>query len=138
LFTKSIERNPRAALHASAQQALEFDVPVTLEREDELSTIRLEGEVGIASAADLKSQLIQALGCGKQVRVSLQSVTDLDVTAVELLWAARREAKASSVAFAIDGPIPPMVLSSLLQAGFDDFAAEVDVAQASKGNSWIQ
>jgi ABC-type transporter Mla MlaB component len=138
LITKSIERNPRAALHASAQQALEFDVPVTLEREDELSTIRLEGEVGIASAADLKSQLIQALGCGKQVRVSLQSVTDLDVTAVELLWAARREAKASSVAFAIDGPIPSMVLSSLLQAGFDDFAAEVDVAQASKGNSWIQ
>ena len=113
-------------------------MPVTLEREEELSTIRLEGEVGIASAADLKSHLIQALGCSKQVRVSLQSVTDLDVTAVQLLWAARREAKASSVAFAIDGPIPSMVLSSLLQAGFDDFATEVDVAQASKGNSWNQ
>jgi len=25
-----------------------------------------------------------------------------------------------------------------LQAGFDDFATEVDVAQASKGNSWNQ
>ena len=116
---------------------MEFDVPVTLEREEELSTIRLEGEVGIASAAELKELLVQALGFGKQIRVSLQSVTDLDVTAVELLWAARRQAKASSVAFAIEGPLPPLVLSGLLQSGFDDFAAEVDAAQASKGNSWI-
>jgi len=138
LITNLLQRNPRTALHASAQQALEFDVPVTLEREEELSTIRLEGEVGIVSAAELKEMLIQALGFGKQVRVSLQSVTDLDVTAVQLLWAARREAKASSVAFLIEGPAQSMVLSTLLQAGFDDFASEVDVAQASKGNSWIQ
>jgi ABC-type transporter Mla MlaB component len=113
---------------------MEFDVPVTLELEEELSTIRLEGEVGIASAAELKELLLQALVSGKQVQVSLQSVTDLDVTAVELLWAARRQAKTSSVAFAFDGPIPSMVLSGLLQAGFDDFAAELDATQASKGN----
>jgi anti-anti-sigma regulatory factor len=113
-------------------------VPVTLEREEELSTIRLEGEVGIASAAELKDLLIQALAFRKLVRVSLQSLTDLDVTAVQLLWAARREAKASSVPFAIEGRVPSMVLSTLLQAGFDDFAAEVDVAQVGKGNSWSQ
>lgn len=113
-------------------------MPVTLEREDEISTIRLEGEVGIASAAELKELLIQALGFGKHVRVSLRSVTDLDVTAVQLLWAARREAKASSVAFAIEGPVPSMVLSGLKQDGFDDFAAEVDAAPASKGDPWNQ
>ena len=109
-------------------------MPVTLEREDELSTIRLEGEVGIASAADLKSQLIQALGCGKQVRVSLQSVTDLDVTAVELLWAALREAKASGVAFVIEAPVPPIITSALLQAGFDEFAKDMDAGQAGGEN----
>jgi len=110
----------------SAPQRMEIDVPVAFEREENLSWIRLEGEVGIGSAAELKDILVQALGSGKQVRVSLQSVTELDVTAVELLWAARREAKASSVAFAIETPVPPMVTSALLQAGFDEFATDMD------------
>jgi ABC-type transporter Mla MlaB component len=113
---------------------MEFDVPLTHEREEELITIRMEGEVGIASAAELKELLVQALGSGQQVRVSLRSITDLDVTAVELLWAARREAKASGSAFALQGPIPPMVLSGLLQAGFDEFAADLDASEGSGEN----
>lgn len=109
-------------------------MPIILEREDERSTIRLEGEVGIASAAELKELLVQALGSGQRVRVSLCSVTDLDVTTVELLWAARREAKASGSAFVLEGPIPPMVLSGLLQAGLDEFAADLDAAEGGREN----
>jgi ABC-type transporter Mla MlaB component len=117
----------------SAQQRLEFDVPVAFECEEEESWIRLEGEVGIGSAAELKGLLVQALGTGKQVRVSLQSLTEIDVTAVELLWAARREAKASSLPFVIEGPIPPTITSALLQAGFDEFATDMNAAQAGGG-----
>lgn len=115
-----------------------FDVPVTLEREENRSTIRLEGDVGIASAAELKELLVQVLGADKRVRVSLQSVTDLDVTAVGLLWAARREAKAAQVAFAIEGPVPSMVLSRLLLAGFDEFAAGEYAAESSGENPWTR
>jgi ABC-type transporter Mla MlaB component len=113
---------------------MELDVPVALEREDELSRIRLEGEVGIGSAAKLKELLIQALGSGKQIRVSLPSLTELDVTAVQLLSAALREAKASSQAFLIDGPVPPTITSALLQAGFDEFAKDMDAEQAGGEN----
>jgi ABC-type transporter Mla MlaB component len=113
---------------------MEFDVPVTLECEEKLSMIRLDGEVGIAAAAELKDLLVQALGSSQQVRVSLLSVTELDVTAVELLWAARLEAKASSLSFAFDAPLSSMVTSALLQAGFDEFAADMDVAQPGGEN----
>jgi ABC-type transporter Mla MlaB component len=112
---------------------MEFDVPVTLEREEELSRIRLEGEVGIAAAAELKSLLVQALGSGRQVRVSLLSLTELDVTAVELLWAALLQAKASNLSFTIEAPVPSMVTSALLQAGFDEFAADMVASQADWG-----
>jgi len=119
---------------AFAPQRMEFDVPVAFEREEELSWIRLEGEVGIGSAAELKDFLIQALASGKKVRVSLQSATELDVTAVELLWAALREAKASGVAFVIEAPVPPIITSALLQAGFDEFAKDMDAGQAGGEN----
>jgi hypothetical protein len=108
-------------------------MPVTLERGEELTMIRLDGEVGIADAAELKGLLLQALGSGQQMRVSLLTTTELDVTAVELLWAARREAKASSISFAVEGPVPPIVISTVLQAGFDDFLANGHAAQDSEG-----
>lgn len=98
-------------------------MPLTHERSDNLSKIRLEGDIDIGCAAELKGLLVQALGSGKEVQVSLGSATDLDVTAVQLIWAARRAASASAVEFSVTGPVPEPLTSTLLQAGFEDFAA---------------
>ncbi len=98
-------------------------MPVTLEQNEEVSTIRLEGAVGIDSAGELKALLLRALEPGREVRITLQGATDLDVTAVELLWAARREANAASVAFAFEGQAPKPVSAALAEAGFENFAA---------------
>jgi len=52
-----------------------------------------------AARAELKDLLIEKLKSGSAVYVSLESATGLDVTAVQLLWAAAREAQRVGVEF---------------------------------------
>jgi anti-anti-sigma regulatory factor len=97
-------------------------VPVILEDSEALSVIRLDGSVGIASAAELKKLLLQTLESGKEVRVSLERATDLDVTAVQLLWAAGCEAKRSGVRFTFLETVPEDISIALGDAGFEKFS----------------
>jgi hypothetical protein len=64
---------------------------------------------------------VRALNSGKKVRISLDKATDLDVTAVELLWAAEREASKSGVGFSFAGPVPAEVSAALGEAGIQQF-----------------
>jgi anti-anti-sigma regulatory factor len=97
----------------------ELIVPVTLEECETRNVIRLEGCIGIASAAELKKLLLQALASGKEVQISPQRATELDVTAVQLLWAARSEARRSGVEFTFTEEVPGEILTSLGDAGFE-------------------
>jgi anti-anti-sigma factor len=100
-------------------------VSITLEQTESLSVIHLEGAIDIASAAELKEALLKALEGGGEVRVSLDKLNkqdkaaSLDVTAVELLWAAGREAKKAGAAFSLVGQAPGEVLAALADAGLD-------------------
>jgi len=100
-------------------------LPVTLEQDDALGTIRLEGAVDIGCAAELKEMLLDALASGKEVRVALDGATGLDVTAIQLLWAAERAAKGAGIGFAIEGQTPEPVLAALADAGFEGFPFSV-------------
>ncbi len=94
---------------------------IRLSQTEDASLIHLEGAVDIGSAAGLKATLLDALKSGKPVRVALDGCTDLDVTAVQLLWAAEREARASAVGFALAGAVPEPVWAALKDAGFTRF-----------------
>ncbi len=96
-------------------------MPVTLEQSEVASTVRLVGEINIASAAELKKVLMEALVPGKQVRVELDSVTEIDVTALQLLWAAQREAERVGVGFARSGPVREAIAAVADEAGLDEF-----------------
>lgn len=93
-------------------------MPVILEQSEVQSAIRLEGPIDICCAAELKTLLLQALGSGKKVRVSLEDAVDLDVTAFQLLWAAERGARESGVDFAIAGQVPEQVSQAIVNGGF--------------------
>jgi anti-anti-sigma regulatory factor len=95
---------------------------VSLEQKGALSLIRLQGAIDIGCAQELKEVLLQGLKAGSELRVKLADVTDLDVTAVELLWAARCEARASSVEFAFEGQLPEPVSVVLAEADIETFA----------------
>jgi anti-anti-sigma regulatory factor len=86
------------------------------------SLIQLEGVVDIASASQIKSTLLEAMKTRREIRISVDKVTDLDVTAVQLLWAAKREAKRLGVSFAFEGKPSEMILEFLSSVGLDDLA----------------
>jgi 16S rRNA U1498 N3-methylase RsmE len=94
-------------------------VPVTLEENDALSRIRLEGAIEIDCAAELKALLVQALSSGKETRIAIEAATHLDVTAIQLLWAAKREAARSGARFALSPPAPEGIAAALREAGFE-------------------
>ncbi len=96
-------------------------MPVTLEQKDAPAFIQLEGAIDIGCAAELKELLMEKLKSGAAVCVALESATVLDITAVQLLWAAAREAKRVGVEFEFKGQAPERILCELAEAGIEDF-----------------
>ena len=60
-------------------------MPVTFKLGKQKSVLCLNGQIDIASSAELKKALLDALSAGNRLSVSLELVTDLVVTAVQLL-----------------------------------------------------
>jgi anti-anti-sigma factor len=96
-------------------------VSITLDQNEGQCLIRLEGEVDISSAAELKKLLLEALASGRGLRMDLERTTELDVTALQLLWAAEREARGSGVGFSVLGRVPEEISAALSDAGFKEF-----------------
>jgi anti-anti-sigma factor len=107
---------------------------VTFDRSVTPRVIRLEGEIDIASARALKEALLEALTSDGESRISLAAVTGMDATAVELLWAAERDAKAAGVALALEGPVPKPLREALREAGFERFPLDNDGAGRATAN----
>jgi anti-anti-sigma regulatory factor len=94
---------------------------IVVEQREESSAISLAGTVDISAAAELKRALLECLDRGRPVRLSIGSDADLDVTALQLLWAVEREARARQVEFTLDGRLPDSVGAALKDAGFEGF-----------------
>ncbi|MGB9283516.1 MAG: STAS domain-containing protein, partial [Candidatus Sulfotelmatobacter sp.] len=96
-------------------------MPITFDQSEGLSSIRLEGEVDITYAAELKKLLLRALASGVEVRLELEQAKEMDVTALQLLWAAERQARSSGLRFTVAGRIPGEMSATLQDAGFEKF-----------------
>ncbi len=103
-------------------------MPIALEQCEESSLVRLVGVIDISCAAELKTLLLQALGSGNEVRVSLDQTSYLDVTAIQLLWAATREANRAGARFVLKGEVPEPVSIALCAAGFPEFPVPTDAS----------
>jgi anti-anti-sigma factor len=104
---------------------------LTLEENETVTVVHLAGAIDISSAAELKAMLLQALKPGKDVQISLQSTTYLDVTAIELLWAVGREANGSGFRFGVTGQVPDGIASLLSEAGIELPQAWPEVNQST-------
>jgi anti-anti-sigma factor len=98
---------------------------IHIEKTDAGSLIALRGAIDIACAAELKAVLLDALNTEGGVRISLDGATYLDVTAIQLLWAAEQQARRSGGTFRIEGHIPEAVSTGVADAGFSSFFASV-------------
>ena len=65
---------------------------VTMQRSETDLLIRLEDAVNVTSAEELKSLLLEGLVSGRDLHLDLERVEEIDVTVMQLLWAAGREA----------------------------------------------
>jgi anti-anti-sigma factor len=94
-------------------------VSITVDRSGAISMVRLEGEVDINSAMELKERLMEALAGGGEVKLDLSAASALDITAFQLIWAAERAAKKAEVAFSVTKLVPEQIVSMLIDAGLE-------------------
>ena len=94
----------------------------SLNQADDSSRISLEGAIDIASAEELKEAILEALKARKEICVSVEKAADFDVTAVQLLWAAKREAKRLGVGITFEGLPSEAIQDALANVGFGELA----------------
>ena len=94
---------------------------ITLEQREQESVLHLEESIDIAVAAEFRHMLREVLKGGKAVKIALDESAELDVTAVQLLWAAEREARALHLSYTLEGGVPEAISVTLKAAGFDKF-----------------
>jgi anti-anti-sigma regulatory factor len=94
-------------------------VPVVLDQSEVVSTVRLEGDVDIGAAQELKGVLMEALASRKELRVELADANALDVTIFQLLWAAERAAGKAGTGFSVRGKVPEEIVLAMDHAGLE-------------------
>ena len=67
-------------------------MPVILEQASALCLIRLEGQINLTAAPELKAALLEWIAGEKDLDLDLSAATEIDVTGFQLLYAAAREA----------------------------------------------
>jgi anti-anti-sigma regulatory factor len=100
------------------------DVTTRLDQSDVRSKLWLEDDIGIADAVALKAGLMEALAAGREISLNVDGVTGLDVTAVQLLVAAERDAAAAGLDFSLDGELPAVLASLISAMGLKSFPGE--------------
>jgi len=91
-------------------------MPATLERHESHWLIRWDGQIALASAVELKALLLEWLASGKDLQLDLERVDEIDITAMQLLWAAGGEAESRGVP--ASGRPSAEVAAALRDAGF--------------------
>lgn len=70
---------------------------LTLEQDESRWLIRMDGPITLSSAAELKTMLLEWLAAAKNLELDLTRADELDITIMQLLWAAAREAARTGV-----------------------------------------
>jgi anti-anti-sigma regulatory factor len=68
------------------------------------------GTVGIEQANNLKQELLGVIDKYDEVSVNLSAVEDIDVSAIQILAAAKKECDSKGCTFSISGTVPESIL----------------------------
>jgi anti-anti-sigma regulatory factor len=81
------------------------------------------GRLTLERAAAFKDELLAALAMSSKVLLNLAHVEDADLTLVQILYAARREAIQTGRHFELTGKLPERIVKLLVTGGFIKVAA---------------
>jgi anti-anti-sigma factor len=98
-----------------------MSLSIQCEADESTCVLRLADEVDINSSVELKQSLVDAIASGKELHLDLQAGPSLDITAIQLLWAARHEIEQRGSNFVIAGDVPEIITSALQDAGIEPF-----------------
>jgi anti-anti-sigma regulatory factor len=79
--------------------------------------IRIDGEAAISCSNELKQALLDAVLSGTEVQLDLATVTEIDMTAIQLILATARECKKAGQDFSFSAAAPSNVREAFLEAG---------------------
>ncbi len=98
-------------------------MPVSLDQDETRCTLRIDGEATISLSASLKQHLLHALALEAPVHIDLSAISDVDISALQLFWAARRESESLGKELTFSAPLPELVLTQLRHAELELTAA---------------
>ncbi len=90
------------------------------DEQDQITRIVLCGSVDVCTAAELRTALLDALAGGKEIEIATGEATGFDVTAHQLLWAARRESRRAGLKLTLSGLQSGVWESSLAELGMEE------------------
>ena len=83
-----------------------------------IAKLDLEGNLGIEKAASLRLRILEELRGGRTVEIDLSAVDDIDLSCLQVLYAARREAARLGGSFALRGVLSRRIVKRLKSSGF--------------------
>ena len=78
---------------------------------EEIITLQWTGTAGIETAKSRQKELVKALKAANKVIVDISNIDDIDITGIQLLLAAKKEADASKKNFFVKSPLPASISS---------------------------
>jgi anti-anti-sigma regulatory factor len=114
-------------------------MPVALQRYESHCAIRLEGQITLSSAAELKELLLEWLAAGKDLQLDLEGVEEIDIAILQLLSVAAREAAGAGVK--ITGRASGAALVAARDSGFaqiPDFPVSGPEFPGSRDDQWVK
>lgn len=94
-------------------------MPLTVHRNETQWLLHFEGDFNMTLAAELKGVLLEGLASGKELRLDLERAGEIDITLLQLLWAAEREAVRAG--FRLESRVSEMAAGLARDAGFEEF-----------------
>jgi ABC-type transporter Mla MlaB component len=98
----------------------------TFEEQEATAVLRLSGNISVACSAELKQLFVQAFSTGKGVQLDLSAATNLDIAAMQLLWAAARHAEKTKTALTAAPTVPEELKNGVRDAGFEHFPVAIE------------
>lgn len=96
-------------------------MPIRLDRKNGRCVVRLEAEIDIRCAAELKQVLLDAIASKADLQIDMALATTVDITAMQLLCAAQRDAAKNGIGLTLTGTLPAMIGDNFREAGFEKF-----------------
>ena len=79
--------------------------------------VRISGDAGLRSAQDIAGSLRQALAAHDKITIATEAISGADITTIQLLLAARKQAQASGKSLSLAAPPTGVLRDLLIQTG---------------------